>query len=83
MNIFYFARIRENIGISSEEINLPSGVKTVSDLIRFLEDKGDNYSAAFAESDLIRVAVNNDYVGLDYKITDKDEIAIFPPMTGG
>ena len=83
MNIFYFALIREHIGISSENIDLPTGVDTVGALLTHLESKGDNYKAAFAQSDLIRVAVNNEYVGLDHKITTSDEIAIFPPMTGG
>ena len=83
MNIFYFALIREHIGTSSENIDLPTGVDTVDALLTHLENKGDNYKAAFAQSDLIRVAVNNEYVGLEHKITANDEIAIFPPMTGG
>ena len=67
MNIFYFALIREHIGTSSEEIDLPTGIDMVSGLISHLETKGDNYKAAFEHSDLIRVAVNNQYVGLDHK----------------
>lgn len=83
MNILYFALIRENIGQSSENINLPNGVKDVKELIEYLKSKGENYKAAFAHSDLIRVAVNQEYVGLDHLISNNDEIAIFPPMTGG
>lgn len=83
MNILYFALIRESIGHSSEDIDLPAGVDTVEALINHLETKGENYKAAFAQSDLIRVAVNQEYVGLDHKVANADEIAIFPPMTGG
>jgi len=52
-------------------------------LINYLEQKGDNYKAAFAQSDLIRVAINQEYVNLDHPISNNDEIAFFPPMTGG
>lgn len=83
MNILYFALIREHIGTSSEQIDLPDGVDSVKTLIKHLESKGDNYKAAFAQADLIRVAVNDEYVGFDHKISANDEIAIFPPMTGG
>lgn len=83
MNLIYFAYIRESIGKSSETIDLPDDVATVSGLLRYLETKGDNYKTAFAQSDLIRVAVNEEYVSLERKITSSDEIAIFPPMTGG
>lgn len=83
MNILYFALIREHIGTSSEQIDLPDDVDNVDTLIKYLESKGDNYKAAFAQPDLIRVAVNDEYVGLDHKVSPNDEIAIFPPMTGG
>ena len=83
MNILYFALIREHIGTSSEQIELPGGVDTVEKLISHLESKGENYKAALAQTDLIRVAVNDEYVTLDQKISPNDEIAIFPPMTGG
>ena len=83
MNLLYFAMIRENIGKSSETIDLPVDVKFVSELLTYLETKGDNYVSAFAQEDLIRVAVNQEYVGLDHAVSNDDEIAIFPPMTGG
>lgn len=83
MNILYFARIREHIGKSSEEITLPEQATTVADVIDYLENHGDNYKNAFAEPDLIRAAVNDEYVPLDYKVSNTDELALFPPMTGG
>ncbi len=83
MNILYFARIREHIGKSSEKITLPDQVTTVADVIEYLESLGNNYQNAFAEPDLLRAAVNDEYVPLDYKISNADELALFPPMTGG
>ena len=83
MNILYFALIRENIGKSSEEIDLPGDNNTVKSLIEHLENKGENYKSAFETPDLIRVAVNQEYVSLDHPVKNSDEVAIFPPMTGG
>jgi molybdopterin synthase sulfur carrier subunit len=83
MNIIYFALIRENIGKSSDTIDLTSDITTVQKLIEHLETKGEKYEVAFAQPDLIRVAVNQEYVNLDHPVTNTDEIAIFPPMTGG
>lgn len=83
MNILYFALIRESIGKSSDDIQLPGSVSNVKELIEHLESKGENYRNAFAQPDLIRVAVNQVYVGLDHAVKTTDEVAIFPPMTGG
>lgn len=83
MNILYFARIREHIGKSSDDITLPDTVKTVADVIAYLEMLGDRYKNAFEEPDLIRAALNDEYVPLDHVVSNDDELALFPPMTGG
>lgn len=83
MNILYFALIRENVGHSSDTFELPNDITNINGLIRHLEQKGDNYKAAFLQSDLIRVAVNQEYVNLEHPISNNDEVAFFPPMTGG
>ncbi len=83
MNILYFALIREHIGKSSETIDLPDDILTVGDVIDHLETLGENYKNAFAQPDLIRASINDEYVNLDHKISKNDELALFPPMTGG
>lgn len=75
--------MRENIGKSSDDIDLPDNVNDIKTLIEHLESKGENYKNAFAQKDLVRIAVNQEYVGLDHPIINTDEVAIFPPMTGG
>jgi len=83
MNILYFASIREHIGVSSETIPHQAGIDNVNELLIYLSSKGNNYKMAFSQVDLVRVAINNEYVGLEHKVYPTDEIAFFPPMTGG
>lgn len=83
MEIFYFARIRENIGHSSETVSLPENVSDVNGLIEHLCEQGENYQAAFGNEAALRVAVNQTYVDFDHPVQDSDEVAFFPPMTGG
>ena len=83
MKILYFAWMRQRTGISAETVELPAGVATVDGLIDWLIGRGDGYASAFERRDVIRAAVNQDYVPFDHPVTDADEIAFFPPVTGG
>ena len=83
MKILYFARIRAQIGQSVELLEKPSAMTTVADLIASLKARGGGYEAALADPAAVKVAINHDYVGLDHPVTETDEIALFPPVTGG
>jgi sulfur-carrier protein len=83
MKILYFAWMRQRIGLSTETVELPTDVVTVDGLIDWLIARGDGYGAAFEKRDVIRAAVNQDYVPFDHPVADTDEIAFFPPVTGG
>ncbi|OUS14643.1 molybdopterin converting factor subunit 1 [Rhodospirillales bacterium 47_12_T64] len=83
MKILYFAWLRTSIGKSTEEITPPAEVKTIGDLLDWLPSLGVNYSTALEKRDLLRVAVNQEYAELDHTINAGDEIALFPPVTGG
>ncbi len=83
MRILYFAWIRETVGKSQEDLLLPEGVNTVQGLIMWLKKQDEGYKKTFSDDALIRVAVNQEYVGLDFLISNADEIAFFPPVTGG
>ena len=83
MKIYYFAWVRERIGLSEEATPLPKGVVTVGDLVRDLRTRSAGHLAALNDLSLLRVAVNQVHVKLDHRVTDSDEIAFFPPVTGG
>jgi sulfur-carrier protein len=79
----YFAWVRERIGITEEEVELPAGVKTAGDLLKFLASRGEGFAEALKHPKVIRIAVNQEHVDHDGLIGDAREIALFPPMTGG
>ena len=83
MKVLYFAWLRERIGHSEEEVELPDDVRTVRDLVHHLKERGAGYVAAFAQIEAIKVAINQDFSKLDDAISNQDEIAFFPPVTGG
>ena len=83
VKLLYFAWVREKVGRGDEAIELPSGALTVADLIQWLRQKGPEYEAAFENARAIRVAINQQHVEHDAKLSDAREIAFFPPVTGG
>jgi len=83
MKLMYFAWLRLRTGVGEEELVLPEGVETVSELVNWLKTRGSGYAKAFHELRAIRVAVNQEYVSFDHRLTEGDEVAFFPPVTGG
>lgn len=83
MKVLYFAWVREKTGRSTEDVALPAGVATVADLIQWQQGRGGGYAEAFGDVRAIRVAVNQEHVGVSHAIADGDEVAFFPPVTGG
>ena len=81
--LVYFAWVRERIGKSEEEIDLPASVVTVSDLLSHLKGLGEEYETALQYENVIRVALDQEHVEHDEPIGTPREIGIFPPMTGG
>jgi molybdopterin synthase sulfur carrier subunit len=83
MKILYFARVRQIAGKMAEDVEVPSTVATVSDLIDFLSARDEAVAAALADRRTIRVAVNQTHGGLDTPLEGAREVAFFPPVTGG
>ena len=82
VKLLYFAHLRELLGTSGEEITLPAMVADVSKLRSFLAARGSSWQV-LAEAQNLRAAVNQQMVGPQALIADGDEIAFFPPVTGG
>jgi sulfur-carrier protein len=83
VKILYFAWLRTRIGCAEEELMPPPAVHDVEGLLDWLGGRGANYAAALQNRAAVRVAVNHDYVGFDHPLRPGDEVAIFPPVTGG
>lgn len=83
MKLVYFAWVRQKIGVAEETLSPPKSVRHVAELIEWLSARGPNYAAAFANLDRVRVAVNLEHVDLLHGLAQDDEVAFFPPVTGG
>ena len=83
MRLLYFAWVRETIGTGEETLDPPSDVATVDALIDWLAQRSDRHAGALADRSRLRAAVDQAFVSLDAPIAGAEEIAIFPPVTGG
>jgi len=83
MKVLYFAWLREKAGLSEETVKPPPSVKTVGALMQWLKARGGGHAAAFADARMVRAAVNQEHVPLDHPVKQGDEVAFFPPVTGG
>lgn len=83
ITLLYFARLRESLGLSSEQANLPANVADVASLTEWLRQRGGAWQEELAQNRPVRVAVNQDMADQDTAVRDGDEIAFFPPVTGG
>lgn len=83
VTILYFARLREALGTGREELALPASVADVAAVRRTLLARGGAWAETFGEARRIRAAVNQEIAGESTAVRDGDEIAFFPPVTGG
>ena len=83
MRLLYFAWVKEKAGIAAEEVELPSEVTTVAELMAWLKTRGPEFAHAFQRSEIIRTAIDQTHVRHDAAIQGAREIAFFPPVTGG
>jgi molybdopterin synthase sulfur carrier subunit len=83
VRLLYFAWLRARIGHAEEDLAVPAEVRDVAGLLLWLRGRGGGYAEALRDLTVIRVAVNQEYVGTDHPIREGDEIALFPPVTGG
>jgi molybdopterin synthase sulfur carrier subunit len=83
VKLLYFAWLRARVGQVEEEVTLPAEVHDVAGLLDWLRTRNPRYAEALRDLSVIRVAVNQNYVGSDHPVRPGDEIALFPPVTGG
>ena len=83
MKLLYFASLRQRVGTAEETIDPPGSVATVAQLVDWLKTRGPNYAEALNNPKLVRVAVNREYVSDAHRVKPGDEVALFPPVTGG
>jgi molybdopterin synthase sulfur carrier subunit len=83
VKVLYFAGLREQVGTQSEDLQVPAGVTTVAGLRAMLMARGGAWQSALAQGKALRVAVNQEMAQPTTPVKPGDEIAFFPPVTGG
>ncbi len=83
IRILYFAWLRDRIGCAEESLTLPEGAHELQDVIKQLRARGGAYEAVFSMGRVVRAAVGQQFAGPETPVSDGDEVAFFPPVTGG
>lgn len=83
VQLLYFAWVRDRLGRAEELAVLPPDVRDVRGVLAWLQARDPAYAAIVAEGRPVRIAVNQEFAGLDHEVAPGDEIAVFPPVTGG
>ena len=83
VRLVFLARLREAFGSAGESLSLPGGASSVAAIIAVLRERGGAFAMELAPGRAVRVAVNHAMVGTDAAVHDGDEVALFPPVTGG
>jgi len=83
ITVLYFARLRETLGTSAERLALPAGVRDLEGLRALLIARGGAWGEELAPHKPVRAAVNQAMAAGDTAVADGDEVAFFPPVTGG
>jgi molybdopterin synthase sulfur carrier subunit len=83
MKIRYFAWLRTKTGRAGEEVSPPAEITTVGALMTWLAADRPGFAEALAAPGVVRAAVNQDYADPDAPVGPDDEVAFFPPVTGG
>lgn len=83
MKVLYFAWLKTKTGMAEEEVAPPEEVATVGDLLAWLKEQTPGHAEALADLEVVRVAVNQEYAQPDHPVKPGDEVALFPPVTGG
>jgi sulfur-carrier protein len=83
VKLLFFAALREQLGRPAEELELPANVNTVAALRDHLRARGGEWAHVFAQNRPVRAAVNQDMAQAEARIKAGDEVAFFPPVTGG
>jgi len=82
ISLLYFGRPREHLNTSSEIADVPDNVATLAELLDWLRKRGDNWAQELADN-RVRCALNQEMTDLSACISEKDEVAIFSPISGG
>jgi molybdopterin synthase sulfur carrier subunit len=83
VRLLFFAQVRERAGTAAAALRLPPGVTDVGGLVAWLQQRDDAIAAALADLACVRIAVNEEYAALTTPVAEGDEVAFFPPVTGG
>jgi molybdopterin synthase sulfur carrier subunit len=83
LSILYFAWLRERVGVAEETVSPPDTVATVTDLVAWLAGLDERHAAAFKDRKTVRCAINQEFADPAAPLRSGDEVAFFPPVTGG